>query len=495
MILKLSAAGTGQPAAQTGACLAELLTPDLCIIGAGAGGLQAALTACELGASVVLVERGRMGGVALNAGSIPSKALVAAGAVAHAIRSGAPFGVTGEEPRVSFRKLHDHVHGVVAGIAPRISVERLQALGVQIVEAEGRFLDPRTLEAGDARIRARRFLIATGAAPVVPPIEGLEAVPYFTTETIFANTRKLTHLVVVGAGAWGLELAQAYNRLGTQVTVVERGAPLAGTDPELAAIALRRLREEGVDIRGETTVTAIQARSQGIGVRVSAAGGEATLDASHILVATDRLPNLDRLDTDRARLRRSAADRRRLQLSPGLRTSNRRVYAIGDAAGTASSAAAARQAEALVHRLLLGLPQRRRPLPSVVYTDPEIAEIGLGEAAARARFGDRIRVLRASFADNDRARALGQTYGLAKLVTDPRGRLLGAGIAGPAAGEISTLLALAVAQRLTATQLRELAAPHPTLSEIVAELGAAFSRDRPPGPLQRRLLALVRLLP
>ncbi|HEV7277181.1 MAG TPA: FAD-dependent oxidoreductase [Devosiaceae bacterium] len=475
--------------------MAELLTPDLCIVGAGAAGLQAALAACELGASVVLVERGRMGGVALNAGSIPSKALVAAGAFAHAIRSGAPFGVAGEEPRVSFRKLHDHVHAVVAGIAPRVSVERLQALGVQVLAAEGRFLDPRTLEAGDMSIRARRFLIATGAVPVLPPIEGLEAVPYFTTETIFANTRKLTHLVVIGAAAAGLELAQAYNRLGTQVTVVEPGAPLAGADPELATIVLRRLKEEGVEIRAETEVLAIQGRSQGIGVRIRTAGGEATLDASHILVCADRLPQLDRLELERARIRRSAADRRRLQLTSGLRTSNRRVYAVGDAAGTSSSHGAAWQAEALVRRLLLGLPQRRPPRPEVIYTDPEIAETGLSEAAARARFGDGFRVLRASFADNDRARALGRTDGLAKLITDPRGRLLGAGIAGPAAGELATLFALAIAQRLTAPQLRELAAPHPTLLEIAVDLGSAFDRDRPPGPLQQRLLALVRLLP
>ena len=475
--------------------MAELLTPDLCIIGAGAAGLAAALAASELGAPVVLVERGRMGGVALNAGSIPSKALVAAGAFAHAIRSGAPFGVTGEEPRISFRKLHDHLHGVVAGIAPRVSAERLQALGVRIVAAEGRFLDARTLEAGDTRIRARRFLLATGALPVLPPIEGLAAVPYFTTETIFANTRKLTHLVVIGAGAAGLELAQAYNRLGTQVTLVQRAAPLADTDQDLAAIVLRRLDEEGVSIRADTEVLAIQARSQGIGVRIRSAGVETTLDASHILVCADRLPDLDRLELDRARIRRSAADRRRLRLSAGLRTTNHRVYAVGDAAGTASSHAAAHEAEALVRRLLLGLPQRRRPLPSVIYTDPEIAEIGLSEAAARARLGDGFRVLRASFADNDRARALGRTDGLAKLVTDPRGRLLGAAVAGPAAGELAAFFALAMAQRLTAPQLRELALPHPTLSEIAVELGAAFASERPPGPLQQRLLALVRLLP
>jgi pyruvate/2-oxoglutarate dehydrogenase complex dihydrolipoamide dehydrogenase (E3) component len=475
--------------------LPELLTPDLCIIGAGAGGQQAARTACALGASVVVVERGRMGGVDLHAGSIPSKAVVAAGAFAHAIRSGAAFGIAGEEPRVSFRKLHDHVHGVVAGIAPRAAVERLQALGARVVEAEAHFLDHRTLEAGDTRIRARRFLIATGSHPVVPPIEGLAAVPYFTTETIFANTRRLTHLVIIGAAATGLELAQAYCRLGTEVTVVEGGVPLRGRDPELVAVALRRLQEEGVDIRAETEVLAIQARRQGIGVRIRSAAGEATLDASHILVAAERRPDLDGLELERARVLRAAVDSRRLQLTPGLRTTNRRVYAIGDAADEHSSHAAARQAEALVRRLLLGLPSRRRPLPRVVYTDPEIAEIGLTESAARTRHGDGFRVLRASFADNDRARALGQTYGLAKLLTDRRGRILGAGVVGPAAGELATLFALAVAHRLRAAQLRELAAPHPTLSEIAAELGAEFSRDRAPGMLQRWMLARFRLLP
>lgn len=474
--------------------MAEILTPDLCIIGAGAAGVSAAITACGLGASVVLVERGKMGGDCLNAGSIPSKAVVAAGGHAHTVRSGAAFGITAEEPRVSFRKLHDHVQQVIAGLAPVDSAARLEALSARVIAAEASFADPRTVAAGETLIRARRFVIATGSRPVLPPIPGLETVPYFTNETIFANTRKLTHLVIVGAAAIGLELAQAYNRLGTQVTVVDAATPLPASDPELVEVALRRMQEEGVGIRVATEVKAIRARSQGIGVLVGSARGEETLDASHILVAAARRPDLDGLDLERAGIRRSSVG---LQLSPGLRTSNRRVYAVGDAAGgTPSSHLASHQAERVVRNALLGAPVvGGLPLPTVTYTDPEIAEVGLTEAAARARLKDGFRVLRCSFTDNGRARALRQTFGLAKLITDRQGRILGAGIVGPGAGELISLFALAIANHLSARHLQGFVAPHPTLSEIAGRLGAEFDRDRPPGPLQQQLIALVRLLP
>jgi pyruvate/2-oxoglutarate dehydrogenase complex dihydrolipoamide dehydrogenase (E3) component len=235
----------------------------------------------------------------------------------------------------------------------------------------------------------------------------------------------------------------------------------------------------------------------GIGVLVSSARGEETLDASHILVTEARRPNLDGLELERAKIRRSSVGLQLLQLSSGLRTSNRRVYAIGDAAGgPPSSHFASHQAAQVVRHALLGVPMRRgASLPSVTYTDPEIAEVGLTEAAARARLKDGFRVLRCAFADNDRARALRQTFGLAKLITDPRGRILGAGVVGPGAGELIALFGLAIANGLSARHLQGFVAPHPTLSEIAGRLGAEFDREQAPHPLQERLLAVVRLIP
>ena len=478
--------------------MAEILTPDLCVIGAGSGGLAVAAAARAHGASVVLVERGRLGGAALNTGCVPSKALAAAGHHAHAIRGGAPFGISADEPRINSRKLHDHIHQVIAGIAPDASAPRLEALGAEIVKAEGRFIDPRTLSAGETQIRARRFVVATGARPVLPSIPGLESVPYFTTETIFDNTRKLTHLVIIGAGPIGLELAQAYNRLGTQVSVVEPAAPLPQSDPELAEIALRRMREEGVDIRANTLVNHIQARSQGIGVIVKSATREEMLDASHILVAFERVPNLDSLDLDKAHIRRSKADPLRLEVGPGLKTSNRRVYAIGDAAGGGQTAQLAEyQAGIVVRNALFALPLRNRPelIPSVTYTDPEIAEVGLTEAAARQQRKDDFVVTRWSFAQNERARTMRQGFGAAKLITDKGGRILGAGIAGAAAGELIALFSFAIANRLSARHLAAFVAPYPTLSDVARRLGLEAQRQQAPNPLLARLVALNRLLP
>lgn len=478
--------------------MAEILTPDLCVIGAGVSGLAVAEAACAYGASVVLVERGRMGGENLNTASVPSKALVAAGYHAHAIRGGAPFGIAADEPRINSRKLHDHIQQMIAGLAADISSARFEALGAEIVRAEGKFIDPRTLSAGDKLIRARRFVIATGSRSLLPQIPGLASVPYFTTETIFDNTRKLTHLVIIGAGSVGLELAQAYHRLGAQISVIEPGRPLPDSDPELADVALRRMREEGVDIRADTEVVQIQARSQGIGIVVRSGERDQMLDASHVLVAMGRAPNLDGLDLGKASIKRSRLDPARLEIGPGLRTANRRIYAVGDAAGGREAAAVAgHQARIVVRNALFGLPLRQRDelIPTVTYTDPEIAEVGLTEGAAKERFKADFNITRWSFAQNERAHTLGQGFGVAKLITGRGGRILGAGIAGASAGELIALFSFAIANRLSTRHLAAFVAPYPTLSDIARRLGVEAERQRTASPLLRRLIALNRLLP
>lgn len=476
--------------------LADILTPDLCVIGAGSGGLAVAETARAYGASVVLVEKARLGGNALSTGAVPAKALVAAAAQAQAVRGGVAFGIAAEDPRVNFRRVHDHVEQVITALAPQHAAARLAALGVELVEGAARFISRKAVAVGDTEIRARRFVIATGARLPVPSIPGLDAVPYFTSETILDNTRKLTHLVVIGGGSLGLELAQAYARLGAEVTVVENGEMLSGYDPELAGIALKRLGEEGVSLRPHATVTAIQPRSMGIGVAVQSGETEQLLDASHILIAPERMPNLAGLDLDKAGIRMNKADPRLLQLSPALKTSNARVYAVGDAAGGQSVQAAVQQAQAVVRSALLGAMEKPNALrvPRVVSTDPELAEIGLTESSARTRHGVGFRVTRWSYADNDRARAARQTYGLAKLITDRSGRILGAGVVGPGAAELVSLFSLAMSGGLNAGKLAELVAPYPSFAEIAVRLGEEFRRGEAGKPLLRQWIRLNRLL-
>lgn len=476
--------------------MAEFLTPDICVIGGGAGGLAVAYRARAYGARVVVVEKGALGGDSLRTGSIPSKALVAAGRRAHYLRTAGPFGIGNDQPKLNARAVFDHVHQVIAGAAATTTPEHLRALGIDLLVGEGHFLDRRTLAVGEQRIRARRFVIATGSQPLTPDIAGLAEVPFFTSTSIVDNPRKLTHLVIIGAGPVGTELAQAFRRLGSEVTLIDRATPLAGYDPELVDVALRQLTAEGVTVRPATEVVAVQPRSLGIGVVIRSATGEEVLDASHILVATGRAPTLDGLALDKAGIRRDAATGR-LVLGGNLRTSNRRVFAVGDAAGAAQHThAATHHADLVVRQALFGLPGRFDPtrLPVAVFTDPELAQVGLGEPAAVRRRGG-YRVLRLSLAENDRARIERQGYGLVKLIVAPQGRLLGAAIVGTGAAELLSLFSFAIAQRLSLRDFRRFSAPYPTLAEIVRQLGEEASGQSAEHPWLQRLLAVQRLLP
>ena len=477
--------------------MAEVLTPDLCIIGAGGSGLAVAKAARRLGASVVIVERGATGGMSLKAGALALRALTAAADKAAAARGGGPFGVFGEPAKVSFRKVHDHIAEIVGSGASEVAPARLAADGIELVKGVGAFTDPRTLRAGDTDIKARRFVIATGARPVQPDIPGLLSVPYFTTETIFDNTRKLTHLVIIGAGPMGLELALAHRRLSCDVTVVEPGRALPQADPELAEIALRRLRDEGVTLLEESAIVAIQARSQGIGVVIRNREEPGTLDASHILVASARAAALGDLNLDAARIRRSKSDAGALSLSASLRTTNPRVWAVGEAAGHAPSPHLGEiEADIVVRAALLGLQSRYEPaaIPRLTLTDPPIAEIGLTEPMARGRFRTGFSVLRASYAENDMARAGREGMGVVKLIVARGGHILGTGIVGAGAAELAALFALAIEQKIPASRLAELAAPYPSYADLARQLGMNAASDAPRSALEQRLFTLNRLL-
>jgi pyruvate/2-oxoglutarate dehydrogenase complex dihydrolipoamide dehydrogenase (E3) component len=371
-------------------------------------------------------------------------------------------------------------------------------MGIELLKGTAAFTDSKTVKAGDTEIQARRFVIATGARTSLPEIPGLFGVPYFTPETIFDNTRKLTHLVVIGAGPMGIELALSYNRLGCQVTVVEAGKALAHLDPELAEVALRRLQDEGVTLYENSGITAIQARSQGIGVVLRGAEEPVTLDASHILVATSRTANIEDLNLEAGHIRRSKSDPGALSLNQSLRTSNTRVYAVGEAAGHAPAPHLnALEADLVVRAALLNQPSRYDPaaIPRFTLTDPPIAEVGLSEAVARGRFKTNFSVLRASFAENDRARAERNGMGVVKVIVSRSSKILGAGIVGSDAGELAALFTMAIANNFDVARLAEFAAPHPSYADLVRSLGEqAFAGSAQARNLERRL-RFNRLLP
>ncbi|MGG7643285.1 dihydrolipoyl dehydrogenase family protein [Rhodovulum sp. YNF3179] len=448
----------------------ERIETDLCVIGAGSGGLSVAAGAVQMGARVVLVEGGKMGGDCLNYGCVPSKSLIAASRHAHAMTTGAPFGVAPVVPEVDYAAAKDHVADVIAGIAPHDSQERFEGLGVRVIRAWGRFTSDRELEAGDALIRARRFVIATGSAPLVPPIPGVETVPVETNETIFELRERPEHLLVIGGGPIGMELAQAHLRLGSRVTVLEGDRALGRDDPDLSAIVLDRLRAEGVEIHEGATAAEIRGAAGAIEVVTREGDVHA---GTHLLMAVGRKPNIGALNLDAAGI---AHDRRGVTVDDGLRSSNRRVYAIGDVAGGLQfTHVAGYHAGIVVRSALFGLPSRAATahLPWVTYTDPELAQVGLTEAEARARHGAALEVVGADYAENDRARAERLTRGRVKVMV-VKGRPVGASIAGAQAGELIQIWALAIANGLKMKAVADMVAPYPTLGEVNKRAASAY---------------------
>jgi pyruvate/2-oxoglutarate dehydrogenase complex dihydrolipoamide dehydrogenase (E3) component len=443
---------------------------DLLVIGGGSGGLSAAAGAVQMGADVTLLEAGEMGGDCLNYGCIPSKALLAAAKHAHAMTTGAPFGITPVVPEIDYARAKAYVREVIRGIAPVDSQERFEGLGVRVIREFGRFVDRRTVEAGPYRIRARRIVIATGSRPVVPPIPGLDDVPYLTNETIFDLQERPERLVILGGGPIGIEMAQAHVRLGSQVTVVDGGRALGKDDPEMAAIVLKRLRAEGVEIIEGTKALRVEAARAGAGgaeavngVTLHLDGGEA-ISGSHLLLAVGRKANVENLNLEAAGIEYD----RSVKVGLDLRTTNRRVYAVGDAAGRLQfTHVAGYHASTVIRPLLFGLPARTREdhVPWVTYTDPELAQVGLTEAQAREAHGDAVEVLRSEFEENDRARATGDHAGLIKVMV-VKGRPVGASIAGPSAGELIGVWALALSKRLRIADIASMVMPYPTLSEV-----------------------------
>ena len=474
--------------------MAEFLQPEICVIGAGSGGLTVAAVCAAFGVSCVLIERGRMGGDCLNYGCVPSKALLAAAHRAHDVRTASLFGLKVNAPTIDYARVQAHVEGVIAAIAPNDSEARFTAMGVHVIRAEARFIDRRTVEAGGQKIRASRFVIATGSSPRVPPIEGLEDVPYLTNETIFELKVRPSHLIIMGGGPIGMEMAQAYVRLGAKVTVIEAVKALGKDDPEAAAIVKEHIIREGVRLIEGAKVSKVIAEGDAITVTASGDEGDEAITGSHLLVAIGRQPNLSSLDLDAAGI---VHDERGIKVSAGLKTSNRAVYAIGDVAGGMQFTHVANyHAGLVIQNALFGLPARekRQHVPWVTYTDPELAHVGLTEAEAHERHGRELRILRWPYAENDRAQAEHQTSGFIKVMTDRKGHILGVTIVGALAGEMINMWSLAMAQGLKISAMRGFISPYPTRMEISKRAAITFYSDFPRSGTGQRLLKLGRFL-
>jgi pyruvate/2-oxoglutarate dehydrogenase complex dihydrolipoamide dehydrogenase (E3) component len=462
---------------------------DLAVIGAGAAGLSVAAGASQLGASVALIERDLMGGDCLNTGCVPSKALLAASHAARGIPNAAKFGVIAQPPEIDWDRLRAHIHGVIESIAPVDSEARFRALGVNVVRGEARFIDPATITLDGRRITARRFVIAAGSRAAVPPIPGLDSVPYWTNDSLFDLKVKPDHLLILGGGPIGLEMADAFSGLGCKVTVIEALRIAAKDDPELVAGLRRVLAARGVVFLEGVTVTGVEP-----GPKLLLAN-ETSVCGSHLLVAVGRTPNLAALNLPAGNIDAGSAG---IATDAGLRSlTNKRVFAVGDIADPAGIGPRAfthvgsYHAGIIIRRVLFRLPAKidYAALPRVTYTDPELAQTGLTEAEAVAA-GLPVQILRWPLAENDRAIAERDTAGLVKLVVS-RNRVVGAGILAPHAGEMISLWTLAIAQRTKLTALAGLIVPYPTRSEAAKRAVGSFFAPR---LFSERTKTLVRLL-
>ncbi len=457
--------------------MGETLEVDICVIGGGLAGLSVAAVASQLGVKVALIEQAKMGGDCLNYGCVPSKALIAAARAAHEPRRAKRFGIEASA-RVDYAAVAEHVRGVIGAIAPNDSVERFTGLGVRVIEAPARFIAPDRIEAGGIVVRARRFVIATGSSPAIPPIPGLDKVPYLTNETIFDLALGPEHLIVIGAGPIGCELAQAHRRLGARVTVLELFTMMPKDDPELVDFVRRQMIDDGVEMLEGVKVVRVDGEGGRIGVVIEAAGKERRIAGSHILVAAGRRPNVEGLNLEAAGI---AYSPQRIDVDARLRTSNRHVFAIGDVTGGYQfTHVANHHAGIVIRNALFRLPARadRVPVPWVTFTEPELANVGLTEAQAMQAQGAEIRIARWPFDDNDRARTERESAGLVKIVATPRGRILGAGIVGARAGELIWPWVLAMQKRMKLSDLAAAIAPYPTLSEASKRAAASFYAAR-----------------
>ena len=391
--------------------------------------------------------------------------------------------------------MHRHVHGVIDAIAPNDSVERFEGLGVEVIRAEARFVGRRRIVAGNRAIEARRVVLATGSEPSIPPIPGIDSIPYLTNETIFDNALLPQHLLVIGAGAVGIELAQAYRRLGAAVTIIEAAKALPRDDPELAGALLDVLTKEGVAVHQQTKIASVEPNGTGITLTVEEAARQFQITGSHLLVAAGREPRIESLDLDRAGVEH---DRKGIIVDRRLRTTARGIYAIGDVIdGPHFTHVAGYQAGIVIRNALFRLPAKvdYAALPWITYTDPELAQVGSTEPGARRQYGDSIRVIRLPLTENDRAQTERSTGGMVKVVAHRSGRVLGASILGPHAGELSHVWVLAIERSLKLKDIAGMLAPYPTWGEANKMASSEFYKPRLFSPWTRRAVRVLGWLP
>jgi pyruvate/2-oxoglutarate dehydrogenase complex dihydrolipoamide dehydrogenase (E3) component len=469
----------------------KLLKPTLCIIGAGSGGLSVAAGAVQMGASVVLIENHKMGGDCLNYGCVPSKALLAAGHAAKAMRTAARLGIEPCNPSVDYNKVREHIQRVQAQIAPNDSVERFTQLGVDVIKGSPEFIDAKTLTVNDKLIKAKYFVIATGSTAAIPPIPGLNDVPYLTNETIFNLHEQPKRLIVVGGGPIGCEMAQAHAQLGTPVTQLVVGSILPKDDPDCVEYVRKSLLNDNIKLdEFIDSISRIEKQGADITVHYEIGGKAHAVTGSHLLMATGRKANIDKLGLEKAKVK---TDERSIMVNKTLRSSNRRIFAIGDVAGGFQfTHVAAYHAGIVIRNTLFKLSAKvdSRAIPWVTYTQPEMAHVGMSKKEALECF-KKPHIIEMKFDKNDRAQTERQTEGKIQVITKSNGIVVGCDIVGAHAGELLLPWVMAVQHKMHIGKVATSIAPYPTLSEISKRVAGNYYT---PSLFSKKTRFIVKLL-
>lgn len=454
---------------------------DLVVIGGGSAGLSAASLARTLGASVALIDREKLGGECLYTGCVPSKALLHAAHVAATVRRAGSVGLRAAIEPIDLASVMASVQGAIQQVYEESdAVERQLERGIDVAFGEARFLGPRTLKVNEQIITARRFLIATGSHPAIPHIPGLQDIGYLTNDTVFSLRSLPERLAIIGGGPVGCELGQAFARLGSRVTILQRPERLLPKDePEASAALLAQFIGEGITVVTSAEVTGVSQSDRAIRVTYQARGATGETLANTVVVATGRAPNVEGLDLEAADVQYDM--RQGVTVDTHLRTTNPRILAAGDVTGGFRfTHAAAAQAHTAVRNGLFPGRSRfdTRVMPWATFTEPEVAHVGLTEAEARRQRGNDVRIVIQPYAGVDRAVTDDATSGFLKLVSTANGQLLGAQIVGPRAGDNINELALALRQRLTLEQITATTHVYPTLALAIQQAAGSFALER-----------------
>ncbi len=465
-------------------------TYDIVVIGAGSGGLVVASAAAQLGAKTLLVERAKMGGECLNTGCVPSKTLLHSSRVVHLMKRAGEFGLGPVDHSLDYNRVIDHVHEVIKRVGRHDSVERFERLGCSVLFGSAVFESPYEIRVGDERIRGKRFVIATGSSPLVPPFPGLKEAGFLTNENVFDKRELPASLIVLGAGPIAVELGQAFNRFGTKVTIIQRSPRiLSKEDREVSAKMEEILREEGLDIITGTSIERFETRDGKKVLYFTKGEEKLSVEADEILCALGRTPNIRGLNLEAAGVE---YDKKGIKVDRRLRTTQRHIYACGDVIGHyLFTHMAGYQAGVIIRNAIFRLPAKvdYSVVPWATFTDPEVARVGMTEDEARGS-GDTVEVYRFPFEDNDRANAEEETRGFAKIICNRKGRILGAHIVGPHAGEYIHELVLAMKMKVSIGTIASTIHIYPTLSEIIKQ-AAGLRLKAGLTPFKKRLIKWI----